>query len=581
MEKKFGSDLMVDLLRKLDIDYIAFNPGASFRALHESLVNYGGNKKPEIIFCNHENIAVSLAHGYAKAALKPMAAVTHNVVGLLNGSFAIYMDWTDQAPILLLGGTGPMAVELRRPGAEYHHTALVQGNAVRDIVKWDDQPYSIGSLAESFYRGYRAAVSEPKGPVYICLDLGLQEQPIAVNYSVPDFEKFPVPTAPQADPAALEELARLLVRAKQPVVIADYVGRNPAAVAMLVELAELLTLPVIDAGSRFNFPNTHPLDLTGAQDELLRTADVILGLDMRNFNDFLTEMHGGTRRKTTRFSKSAKIIHMGIQELELRAWVPHLGPLQSMNLSITADTSLALPALIAMCKQELAKKDPLDRKKRFAMLKKKHVACRKKWRAQAVKTSKQSPISLPFLASELWEVVKKEDWVLVNRLLTGWARQLWDWDSPYQWVGARGGGAVGYGVAHSIGAALAHKGTGRLCIDIQPDGDFMYHPSALWTAAHHQIPLLVVMFNNRTYYNSENHQINVSKARGRTTATANVGIHIDNPPVNFAGLAQNFGIYGDGPIEKPEDVRPALKKAVRHIKEHNACALVDIVTQAR
>ncbi|MDI7260081.1 MAG: thiamine pyrophosphate-binding protein [Thermodesulfobacteriota bacterium] len=581
MKQKYGSDLMVDLLNKLDIDYIAFNPGASFRGLHESIVNYGGNKKPEIIFCCHENVAVSLAQGYAKAALKPMAAVTHNVVGLLNGSFAIYIDWLDQTPILLLGGTGPMAIELRRPGAEFHHTALVQGNVIRDIVKWDDQPYSIDSLAEGFYRGYRAAMSEPKGPVYICLDLGLQEQQINENYRVPDFEQYPVPRSPQADPSALQEVARLLVQAKRPVVMADYLGRNPSAVAMLVELSELLVLPVIDAGSRFNFPNTHPLDLTGAQDELIETADVILGLDMHNFYDTLTKMDRGTRQQKPLFSETAKIIHIGLQELLLRAWIPHLGRLQPMNLSITADTSLALPALIPMCKQEMASNDPVDRKKRFAMLKEKHEDCRKKWQAQAVKTSKDSPVSLPFLASELWEVVKRDDWVLVNRRLEGWTRRLWDWTSPHQWIGAFGGGSVGYGVAHSIGAALAHKGTGRLCIDIQPDGDFLYHPSALWTAAHHHIPLLVVMFNNRSYYNSEDHQESLSRARGRSTSTAGVGTHIDNPPVNFAGLAQNFGVYGEGPIDKPEEVRPALERAVRYVKEHNSCALVDIVTKAR
>lgn len=572
---------MVDLLRNLDIDYIAFNPGASFRALHESLVNYGANKKPEIILCTHENIALSLAQGYAKVALKPMAAATHNVVGLLNGGWGVYLNWIDQTPVLILGGTGPMALELRRPLSEFEHTALVQGNLIRDIVKWDDQPYSIGSLSESFYRGYRAAMSEPKGPVYICLDLGIQEQEIDENYTVPHFEKFPVPTAPQADAAALQKVASLLVQAEQPVVIADFLGRNPSAVAMLVELAELLAVPVIDAGSRFNFPSTHPLDLTGLQNELLRTADVILGLDMRNFYAFLTEMHWETRQLKTKISESAKIIHISLQELTLRSWIPLSGRLQSMDFSITADTSLALPALIAMCRKELAVKDPVDRKKRFAMIEEKHQSCRAKWREQAAKTSKEVPISVPFLASELWEVVKKEDWVLVNRLLGGWARRLWDWTSPQQWIGAHGGGHVGFGVAHSLGAALAYKGSGRLCIDIQSDGDFLYHPSAMWTAAHHQIPLLIVMFNNRSYYNSELHQINISKARGRSTATANVAIHIDNPLVDFAALARDFGCYGEGPIEKPEEVRPALERAVRHLKEHGSCALVDIITQAR
>lgn len=140
---------------------------------------------------------------------------------------------------------------------------------------------------------------------------------------------------------------------------------------------------------------------------------------------------------------------------------------------------------------------------------------------------------------------------------------------------------VGYGVAHSIGATLAHKGTGRLCIDIQHDGDLLYTPSALWTAAHHRIPLLIVMFNNRSYYNSEEHQEDMARFRGRPTATSGTGTHIDDPFVDFATVARGFGLHAEGPVEEPQDLRPALERAVKYIKEHNACALVDVVTQTR
>lgn len=581
MDKKYGSDLMVDLIKRLGIEYIAFNPGSSFRGLQESLVNYGNNKDPEIILCCHENISISIAHGYAKAAFKPMAAVTHDIVGLLNGSNAIYMDWCDQTPIILLGGTGPMATELRRPGADWKHTALVQGNVVRDYVKWDDQPYSIESLSLSFYRAYRTAMSEPKGPVYVCLDSGLQEQEIDESYVPPDFSRYPVSTSPQADPVALREATKLLVQAQRPVVIADYLGRNPSSVALLVELAELLALPVIDASSRFNFPNTHPLDLTGDENELIKTADLILGLDVSDFYKFLTTMDRGTRQLSYMAPETAKIVHIGVEELRLRSWIPYQGELQAMNLSITADTSLALPSLIDMCREQISSNDPIDRKERFEALKERHEALRKQYQEKAISGRNEKPISVPYLAGEVWEVVKKYDWVLVNRILQGWARRLWDWNNPYQWVGAEHTGAVGYGVAHSIGASLVHKGKDRLCIDLQHDGDFLYTPGALWTAAYHRIPLLIVMYNNRSYYNSEDHQLSVSKARGRSTATAGVGIHIDNPAVDFATVARGFGLYGEGPIENPEEVRPALERAVKHIKEHGSPALVDIITQAR
>lgn len=591
MEREYGSDLMVDLLKKLDIDYISLNPGACFRGLHESIVNYGGNKNPEIILCCHEEIAVSLAQGYAKAALKPMATVVHNIVGLLHATMAIYIDWIDQTPILILGGGGPMAVEKRRPWIDWIHTALVQGTVVRDYVKWDDQPASIGSLAESFYRGYLTATAEPKGPVYICLDEALQEQLLDGDYVLPEFDSYPIPSSPQADPAALRRTASLLAQAERPVIMADYLGKNPKAVASLVELAELLAAPVIDMGSRFNFPSTHPLDLSDSAQssrkaagspefKLIEEADVILGLDMRDFNRAFTGTEPSSRQPRSLVPKTTKVIHIGLQELMLRSWSQHIGKLQPMDLSITADTSLALPLLIDMCREEMAKGDPIDRKQRFAMLKEKHEELRKEWQEAAKNARTDKPISLAHLAAELWEVVKNDDWVLVNRTL-GWTRRLWDWASPHQWIGAHGGGSVGYGVAHSIGAALAHKGTGRLCIDLQPDGDFLYTPSALWTAAHHNIPLLVVMFNNRSYYNSQNHQRMVSQKRGRPTATQGIGTMIDNPLIDFAALARSFGLYGEGPIDKPEEVRPALERAVRHVKEQASCALVDIVTQPR
>ena len=580
-ELEYGSDVAVELLKNLDIDYVAFNPGATFRGLHESIVNYGENEKPEVIVCCHEEIAVSLCQGYAKAALKPMAAAVHDIVGLLHATMAIYLDWLDQTPVLILGGTGPMAVEERRPWIDWIHTALVQGNVVRDYVKWDDQPGSVESFSESFYRAYRAAMSEPKGPVYVCLDAGLQEQSIDKDYKVPDFDRYPVSTSPQADPAGLEEAAKALVGAERPVVMADYLGRNSNAVASLVELAELLALPVIDVGSRFNFPSTHPLDISGSGEEYIDKADVVLGLDMADFYHALTVTERTSRIPLSLVPEDTRIIHIGLQELLLRGWSQNIGKLQPMNQSIMADTSLALPELVSLCRQEMVKDDRIDREKRFEMVKAKHESLRAKWWRVAVNTAEDKPISFACLAAKLWEVVRCEDWILVNRTLGNWTRRLWDWNFPHQWIGAHHGGAVGYGVGHSLGAALAHKGSGSLCIDIQPDGDFLYTPSALWTAAHHEIPLLIVMFNNRSYGNSENHQRTISEMRRRPTHTSGIGTRIENPPVDFATLARGFGIHGEGPIEEPKDIRPALERAVGYVKEKNSCALVDVITQPR
>ncbi len=172
------------------------------------------------------------------------------------------------------------------------------------------------------------------------------------------------------------------------------------------------------------------------------------------------------------------------------------------------------------------------------------------------------------------------DWVLVNRNLRGWTRRLWDWTTRIPYVGAHMGGGVGYGIGHSVGAALA-LGKTRLCIDVQPDGDLLYTPSALWTAAHHRIPLLVVMYNNRSYYNDEEHQILIAKARGRQVENAYIGQRMDNPPVDFAGMARSFGIEAWGPIQHPTDLRHALERAVRYVTRERRAALIDVITQPR
>src|SRR2546430_3942875 len=276
----YGSDIIVDLMKAYEIEYAALNPGATFRGLHDSIVNYGGNTMPQIILCNHEEIAVAVAQGYAKAKNRPMAAIVHNVVGLLHAAMAIYTAWLDRTPLLVMGGTGPMAVETPRPWIDWIHTALVQGNAIRHYVKWDDQPSSLQGIVESFIRGYRIATTEPQGPIYLCWDAALQEQHLDSPVAIPDVSRYAPPSVTQADPAALAKAARWLIESDNPVILTDYVGRTPEALPSLGRLAESLAIPVIDLGSRLNFPNTHPLDLAGAEAEVLPHADVVLALDV-------------------------------------------------------------------------------------------------------------------------------------------------------------------------------------------------------------------------------------------------------------------------------------------------------------
>lgn len=582
-QPEFGSDVVVNLLRAFGIEYAAMNPGATFRGIHDSIVNYGGNQHPELILCCHEEIAVSLAHGYAKAAGKPMAAVVHNIVGLQHASMAIFNAFCDRAPILILGGTGPMDTTRRRPWIDWIHTALVQGNLVRDYVKWDDQPASVAAIPEAFARAYRIATTEPKGPVYLCFDADLQEGRLDRPIPLPDPARFAPAFPPQAEARVLAEAARLLCEAEFPVILVESLVPHPRALAALQRLAELLAAPVIDLGDehrgRSCFPNTHPLDLSGAKREMIREADVVLALDVQDFLGTLAEVDRTTREVKPVSDRPVKIIGISLNDYAIRSWAQTYLSLVPLDLPITADAGLALPLLVNLLEERLQTDSrTATRQARFAKLRARHETLRKEW-LQIVETQRlQRPIAYSVLAATVWEAIKGEDWMLANGTARGWAKRVWEWQ-PERFFGGSGGAGLGYGLGASLGVALALRGSGKVCVNLQPDGDFLYVTSGLYTAAHYQIPLLTVMCNNRSYYNDEEHQEVMAKARGRSVENKVVGIRIENPAPDFAKVAQGFGVYAEGPIEEPNDLGPALKRALKVVKEDRLPALVDVVTQ--
>jgi acetolactate synthase I/II/III large subunit len=586
VEKKqaqYGSDVVVDLMKAFDIEYAAFNPGATFRGIHDSIVNYGGNYKPEVIFCHHEEISVALAHGYAKAKGKPMIAIVHNMVGLQHASMAIFNAYIDRVPVMVLGGTGPMNTKRRRPRIDWIHTALVQGNQVRDYVKWDDQPYSLADVPDSFIRGYRIATTEPMAPVYINYDADIQEDAIASPIEIPDVARYAPPAPVQANPESLRKAAELLVNAQAPLIIADALGRNPKTVPALIELAELLAIPVVDKGARFNFPTTHPLDATDGARDLLRKADVIVALDVADLFGSLTTVSKQTRACEYVTSAGVKIISISMNDMLVHSWAGDYHALQAVDFPMCADTSVAVPELTRLCRELLGNngKKKAELEARHKELAEKQKSRRAKWLADAQAKASLQDISTAFLAYDLGEVIKKEDWILVNGTSNGWARRLWDFTKPNQYLGASGGAGVGYGASAAIGAALALKGSGKLAVDIQSDGDLLMTSSSLWTAAKHRIPLLMVLHNNQSFYNSEEHGIEVAKYRKRPVENAGIGTHVDDPAVDYAQMAQSFGVHAEGPIRRTADLRPALERALRFVKEKNLPALVDVISEPR
>jgi acetolactate synthase-1/2/3 large subunit len=580
MAARYGSDLIVDLMKILGIEYVALNPGSSFRGIHDSLVNYesGRQPNPEMILCCHEEIAVAVAHGYAKATGKIMPAIVHNVVGLQHASMAIYNAWCDHTPVMVMGGTGPMNSSKRRPWIDWIHTAQVQGNLVRDFVKWDDQPVGVEAFPSSIMRGYRIAMSDPGGPVYLCFDVTDQEAAIEKEIPLPDPSRFRPPAPLQADYDAIKEAARLLSTAQNPVILADYVGRNNDAVMSLVALADLLSIPVIDLGARLNFPNTHSLNLTGRNRELIANADVIMGLDMTDLYGALVRQDPATHATTPATKPGCKVINVTLNDLSVRSWTSDFQELAPVDLPIVANTRVFLPALAEEIKKQgkFSKSVVDDRRKAMTA---QHEEVHARWQADLKKRWDERPFAPPRLAYEVWEAIKKEDWLLVAGAFGGWPSRLWTWDKPGLFLGGYGGGGLGYGPAASVGAALPYRGTGKICVNLQRDGEMLYTSSAMWTAANTGVPLLTVMTNNRVYYNDVEHQEKVAITRGRPVENKLVGMEMAKPPVDFANLARSFSVHGEGPITEPEQIRPAVERAIKVIKEEKRPALVDVYMQ--
>jgi len=576
--RRWASDVIVDLLHRYRLPYAALNPGASYRGLHDSIVNYGQNY-PAMMLCQHEETAVQVAHGYAKASGRPMVAIVHNLVGLLHSNLAVYYAYIDRAPVFIVGATGPMDESKRRPRIDWTHTANVQGQAVRDYTKWDYQPTVIDGVPESFARAYGVMMTEPQGPIYMCYDAWLQEQPLDHEVPLPPASAMPVPSLLAPDPAALARAADLLVNAKRPVIMAEYLGRDPRGFHALVELAETLGAPVFDINSRLNFPGCHPLNLSMVK-EVFSDADLILCLDVRDWEKPTTELVSATRSMKSLVPDDCVWIDIGFGDLELSSWAMDYQRLMNAQLRVLGDTTLAVPALTALCSERIAAapgvKTLIDERSRRTA--ERHREARAKWARQALEDRDASPVTLPRLAAEVWEAIGREDWVLTAGTLEDWTRKLWDFDRPYRHPGKSLGTSTQFGI--SLGVALAHRDAGRLVVDMQPDGDLMFDAGALWVAAKHRIPMLAVMYNNRAYYNDWEHQLRMARHRGTPESRAHIGMDLDDPAPDFAGLARSMGWYAEGPIARGEDIGPALKRAIERVKAGQP-ALVDVLTQKR
>jgi acetolactate synthase-1/2/3 large subunit len=575
-----GSDFMVDVIKSLDIDYVASNPASSFRGLHESLLTYGGNKKPEFLTCLHEESSVGLAHGYVKVTGKPLLVLAHGTVGLQHAAMAIYNAWCDRVPVIVMGGNDLDAAQ-RPPGVPTIHAAQDIGSLVRDFTKWDDNPVSLTHFAESFVRAYKIAMTPPQEPVFLSLDAGLQQEPIhGASPRVPRY----VPTSPpQGELNAVREAAALLAKAERPVIVADRAARTPNGVKLLVELAELLQASVVDQAGRMNFPTTHFLNQTSRAGAVVGQADVLIGLELTDFwNTVNAYIDNGENLRETRVKSGTTLISIGAGDFYLKSNYQDFQRYQPVDVSIAGDAEATLPALIEAVRAALPAERKDARAKRGEALRKAWGEARARNLSAATYGWDASPISTARLSAELWAQIKNEDWSLVSRdtFQSSWPHRLWAMEKHYHYLGGSGGYGEGYNAPAAVGAALANRALGRFSVNIQADGDLMYAPGVLWTAVHHKIPLLSVMHNNRAYHQEVMHVQRMANRRDRVLNDGPVGTMIDAPYIDYAKLAQSMGMYAIGPIEDPNELGPALKRAVQVVKAGEP-ALVDAVTQPR
>jgi acetolactate synthase-1/2/3 large subunit len=543
------------------------NPGSSFRALHESVVNYGGNKSPELLTCCHEESSVAMADGYAKVEGKPMAVMAHSTVGLQHAAMSIYNAFAGRTPVfIVLGNTIDAAA--RRPGVEWYHSAQDAAAMVRDYTKWDDLPISLTHFAESAVRAYKIALTPPRGPVVLVADSDLQETPVAAlsRLHVP---KLTLASPPAGDPVAVAAVARLLVAAENPVLMGGTAIRTPEGMQLLVELAETLQASVTGG----KYPSRHPL--SGAAQ--VRDADLILGLEVADLWGTVNSVRDQLERSTRPIVKNGtKLVSISANDLYIKSNYQDFQRYTEVDIAIAADPEATLPSLIEACKRLIT----TDRRRFFEERGKKLAAAHDRGIEQARTAATYGwdaiPISTARLSAELWQAVKDKDWAMVG----GGGSRLWNIDKHYQTLGGGGAAAVGSGLPISVGAALAHRKHGRLSVSIQNDGDFMYAPGALWTAAHHRIPLLSVMHNNRAYHQEVMHIQRMANRHQRGITSAGIGTKIEDPNIDFATMARGMGVHGEGPITDPGDLGPALRRAVE-VVQRGEPALVDVVTQPR
>ena len=573
-QMKWGSDVVAEVTRRLNLKYIALVPGASYRGFHDSIVNYLGNENPQMVICLHEEHAISIADGYGKVTEKPMAVALHANVGLMHASMPIFNAWCDRTPMVIFGATGPVDAHRRRPWIDWIHTSKDQASIIRDYTKWDDQPASPQAAVESVLRANQIASSMPYGPVYICLDAGLQEAPLAEGVAIPDAARFAPPPPPAAPRESVLKALEAIDKAKFPLILMGRVSRKQADWDRRVRFAEAIGAAVLTSSNDPTaFPTTHPLHFAApclrpskAATALIEKADLILSLDWLDLAGVF-RLSLGTAQ--TQVPADKTIIHCSVDSIRTNGWSMDHQALAAVDIPIFADPD----QFVAQVLDEMEPKKTPKVKTRPEMKNLTH------WHDGTGKASARQgqAMSLWDMAMTVREFAKKQP-VTFARLPIGWPGEAYEFDGPLCFMGNDGGGAVGTGPGHTIGAALALKDTGRLTVGVLGDGDYLMGVNALWTASRMEIPMMIVVADNRSYYNDEMHQERVAQARNRPAQNRWIGQRIDDPRVDLVAMARAQGFDSQDPVSTNEALAKALKRGADIVAKGGRYFIDSVIT---
>lgn len=564
------SDVAAEMLRRLGIRYVVQNPGSSFAGLHDSLVNYLGNQNPTMMLALNEQVAIAIAHGYAKVTGEPIAVIMHSNVGLMNGIMGIYNAWVDRVPIYMIGASGPHDATLRTPWIHWIHTARDQAAMIRHFIKWDDSPGSAGAIMESMLRANILGRTQPCGPTYICLDVALQQRPLDGEPRLPDPARFAPPVAPEPPAAEIARAADLLIAAKNPVIMAGRVSRSQADWDRRIRLAELLGASVAtDLKTAAAFPTDHKLHvgIPGVhfrvpQKEAVRASDVVLALDWIDLGGILNFIYDGGE-------VTAKIIHCQVDSYVHNGWSMDHHGLAPADVPILADPDRCVEALLEAVEMRLKGKARWDGKAR--------------WQGPAVPRLEDrdpnSEIDLTAMTLALDAARHSHD-IVLSRAPLGWMPEFYPLRGPLDYLGMDGGAGVGSGPGNAVGHALALMGTGKVSVSVIGDGDLMQGVTALWTAARYRIPAMIVVVNNRTHLNDELIQEKIARARNRPVENAWVGQRFSDPALDIPGIARSHGVETIGTVTRVGDLAAAFEQALR-IAEGGKPVLVDVLCETR